>query len=69
MGTPVAERIVAAIDQLAVQPHMGRPRRTAGTRELVIPGTPYVVSYRVRDNRVRVPGVFFHGAQRWPDRF
>ena len=29
-------------------PHIGRPGRVPGTRELVIPQTPYIVPYRVQ---------------------
>jgi plasmid stabilization system protein ParE len=44
----VAARIMKSVDLLATQPHMGRPGRVMGTRELVVPDTPYVIPYRVR---------------------
>ena len=47
---------------------MGRPGRIAGTRELVVPGTPYLIAYAVLEEQVVVLAVL-HGAQRWPDRF
>jgi toxin ParE1/3/4 len=66
-----AARIVAAIGsvvaRLAKHPAMGRPGRVVGTRELVVPGTPYVIPYRVRDNAIDVIRVF-HGARRWPKK-
>jgi toxin ParE1/3/4 len=62
------ERIRAAVDRLARFPALGRPGRVPGTRELVIPDTPYIVPYRVTDSAVQIITVM-HSAQRWPDRF
>jgi len=62
------ELIVSATRRLAEFPEMGRPGRRRGTRELVVPGTTYIVAYRVRLSSVRVLAVI-HGAQRWPRRF
>jgi toxin ParE1/3/4 len=42
--------------------------RIKGTREFVVTDTPFIVAYRVRDDRVEVLAVF-HGARLWPDRF
>ena len=39
----VAKRILDSIDLLQTQPDMGRPGRVLGTRELVIPNTPFIV--------------------------
>jgi toxin ParE1/3/4 len=44
---------------------MGRQGRCAGTRELVIARTPYIVAYRIERLAVVVLRVL-HGAQRWP---
>ena len=64
-----ASRIVSAIRRsvgnLKRFPAMGRPGRVIGTRELVVPGTPYIIPYRVRNDSVEVLRVF-HGARRWP---
>jgi toxin ParE1/3/4 len=51
---------------LPVSPEMGRPGRVPGTRELVIPRTPYIVPYRLVNNTIQVLRVF-HSARRWPD--
>ena len=63
----VAARILRAVDLLASQPAIGRPGRVAGTRELVIPDTGFIVPYRVRGERLELIAVF-RGRQRWPDR-
>ena len=40
--------IIHSIEQLLQDnPQMGRPGRVPGTRELVIPKTPFIVPYRV----------------------
>ena len=59
--------ILAATRRLAETTHIGRPGRIAGTRELVIPRTPYIVPYRLRGGRVEILRVL-HGARKWPDR-
>ena len=62
------EIIFAAIDRLARYPASGRPGRVLGTRELVVPNSPYIVPYRVRGSRVEVLLVL-HGARKWPKNF
>ncbi|HEX5078852.1 MAG TPA: type II toxin-antitoxin system RelE/ParE family toxin [Geminicoccaceae bacterium] len=44
----VVDRIDRAINGLPAHPRMGRTGRVAGARELVVPGTPYIVAYRLR---------------------
>jgi toxin ParE1/3/4 len=63
----VAETLLAAVERLAEVPNLGRPGRVSGTRELVVPGTPYVIPYRLRADRLEVLAVF-HGRQKWPKR-
>ena len=63
----IVERIRAAVRLLADLPHRGRPGRWPGTRELIIPGTPYIVPYRVKGDLIEILRVF-HGARPWPDR-
>ena len=62
----VDERIVAAARRLIDFPASGQVGRIAGTRELVINGTPYVAAYAVTQSAVRILRVL-HGAQEWPD--
>ena len=52
--------------RLPDNPHMGRPGRVSGTRELVIPQTPYIVPYRVQRGAIEILRVY-HSARRWPD--
>lgn len=44
---------------------MGRPGRVPGTRELVLPHFPYVIPYRVREQRAEVLHVL-HTSRKWP---
>ena len=60
------ERIQGAVRSLAAVPHRGRPGRWPGTRELVVPRSPYVVPYRVAGEFIEILRVF-HGARRWPE--
>jgi toxin ParE1/3/4 len=61
----VVARLREAVEGLEQFPSRGRPGRQAGTRELVVPRTPYVVVYRVTDEAVQVLRIL-HGAQDWP---
>jgi toxin ParE1/3/4 len=55
------------VDLLESHPEIGRPGRIIGTRELVVPNTPFVIPYRVRQERLELIAVF-HGRQKWPSR-
>lgn len=61
-------RISTAVAVLAEHPHVGRPGRVDGTRELVIAGTPHLVAYAVIGESVWILAVL-HGAQKWPEAF
>ena len=63
----IGRALLDAVERLADVPSLGRPGRVAGTRELVVPDTPYVIPYRLRGDRLEVIAVF-HGRQKWPKR-
>lgn len=52
---------------LSANPFVGRRGEIHGTRELVIPGTPYIVAYRVAVDQIEILFVQ-HGAREWPDK-
>ena len=60
-------RIRAAIDDLAHRPRRGRPGRISGSRELVVPGLPFIVAYRITETSIDILAII-HAAQRWPNQ-
>jgi len=60
-----ADAIRKAVEGLRRFPHLGRPGRVPGSRELVVARTPYVIAYTIRDDRIEVSAVL-HGRRRWP---
>lgn len=63
-GTQI-KRIFDALDRLAEYPASGRKGRIEGTRELVVPRTPFIVAYAIVEDEILVLAVL-HAAQRWP---
>jgi toxin ParE1/3/4 len=61
-ATRLATRIVAVVEALREYPYLGRAGAEPGIRELPIGGTPYVVLYRVKDERAIISTIW-HGAQ------
>src|SRR5450759_3614008 len=60
----VVLHILYCVEYLLLEnPKLGAP----GTRELVIPKTPYIVPYRVRHSKIEIARVY-HASRRWPDR-
>jgi toxin ParE1/3/4 len=59
------KRIFEGIDQLKRFPESGPAGRVEGTRELVIPQTPFVVAYSLEKDVINIVAVL-HGSQRWP---
>ena len=60
----IRNSIYDSVKGLASNPAIGRSGRVFGTRELVIPKTPYIVAYRVRNDVVEILRVI-HGARDW----
>ena len=65
-----AARVFTAIkstaDRLRRLPGFGPPGRQPGTREIVVPSTPYLVVYRLGGDTIVILRVL-HGLQNWPD--
>ena len=58
----VVNRVLHSVERLASFPNSGRAGQVEGTRELVVPGLPYIVVYTCDDTDVSIIGVF-HGAR------
>jgi addiction module RelE/StbE family toxin len=61
----IALKICDGLDSLTEFPRKGRPGRLSGTRELVFPELPWLVVYRVHEDRIEINRIL-HGAQRFP---
>jgi toxin ParE1/3/4 len=64
----IASVLLEAVERLAKLPNLGRPGRVAGTRELVVSGTPFIIPCRLRGDRLEIVAVF-HARQKWPKPF
>jgi toxin ParE1/3/4 len=66
-----AARVVGAIVQAALRleqfPLSGKLGRIEGTRELVVPGLPYIIAYRVVDDTVLISTII-HTSRKWPKK-
>jgi toxin ParE1/3/4 len=62
------DRIERSLEALQSFPEMGRLGRVSGTRELVIPETPFILPYRIQNDAIEILAVM-HGARKWDDRF
>jgi toxin ParE1/3/4 len=56
-------KIIRTVSLLKEQQGLGRAGRVPVTRELIVPGTPYIVPYRVKGNIVQVLRVY-HAARK-----
>ena len=66
-ASKVAENISSGCDTLKRFPRRGRIGRIEGTRELVFPGLPYIVVYRIQDQIWRFCA-FITGRKIGPER-
>ena len=66
----VVQRIVSAVNLLAETPNLGRPGRIAGTRELVVPNTRYIIPYRINSGLQQIEILrVFHTSRRLPGQW
>ncbi|MGB9498412.1 MAG: type II toxin-antitoxin system RelE/ParE family toxin [Dissulfuribacterales bacterium] len=65
-ATNMALKILNAAKILAGRPGIGRPGRVFGTRELVVPGLPYILPYAEKDGIVFILRVL-HTSRKWPE--
>ncbi len=56
------DRILESAERLGRFPHMGHVGKAPATYEWVVPGSPYIVVYKINADEVDVIAVF-HGAQ------
>ena len=63
----VYDAILATADRLVTFPNSGRPGRLARTRELVVPGLPYIIVYTIIEEEVQILTVY-HTSRKWPKR-
>ncbi len=61
----ITRAVYESVQSLKMLPNRGRPDRLQDTRELLVPKLPYVIVYRVLQDRVSIVRIL-HGAQRWP---
>jgi len=61
----IALEIERRIGALGAFPYRGRSGRVEGTRELPLPGLPWLAVYTVDDHDVTILRLL-HGAQNWP---
>lgn len=47
-ASAIVDRIDQAITSLTTHPKLGRPGRVAGSRELVVPRSRFIIAYRLR---------------------
>jgi toxin ParE1/3/4 len=57
------DRVMAAGDELGEFPNLGKPGKAAGTRQIAVAGTSYVLVYRLAHGTVQI-AYLWHGRQR-----
>ncbi len=64
----VVQRIYNSVALLAENPSLGHPGRIPDTRELIVPGTRYIIPYRVRPRLKQIEILrVFHTSRKPPE--
>lgn len=61
-------KALKVVEQLSTFHNIGKAGRIHGTRELVIPNTPYIAVYWIKSNKIEVLRVL-HTSVKWSDNF
>jgi toxin ParE1/3/4 len=61
----LATRILKAAERLIKNPELGQKGRLAGTREIIVSGTSYLIPYRLHADHIEVLRVF-HTKREYP---
>lgn len=65
LGIEMGDAIAATISRLAADPDLSRIGRVAGTREYLVPGTPFLLVYRIEDDAIVILRLL-HNRRRFP---
>jgi toxin ParE1/3/4 len=65
LGNRVADSLDSVSQQISSFPQSGRPGRIEGTREVVLTGTPFLLTYEVEPECMAILAII-HGAHHWP---
>ncbi len=65
LASRIGAEVIARVGGLADHPYRGRSGRVDGTRELPLPGLPWLAIYAIEDEAVFILRLL-HGAQDWP---
>lgn len=60
--------VLKVVEQLSKFQNIGKAGRVHGTRELIIPNTPYIAVYWIKSDAIEVLRVL-HTSMKWPDNF
>ena len=60
--------VLKLVEQLTKFQNIGKAGRVPGTRELVIPNTPYIAVYWVKSGSIEIIRVL-HTSMKWPDNY
>jgi toxin ParE1/3/4 len=66
LASRLGAEVLTRIGALGEFPYRGRAGRVEGTRELPLPGLPWVAVYEISGDTVMILRLL-HGAQRWPE--